>query len=1161
MSGADLSSTEQWNEIGWQLIVGGFLYFVFFTAAVIVDFSKAMKAFEERTSFTIRFNKSLWWLRTDVSHIFLALLNTLFCAFFIVRTYEREFTVGMRVVEGIGSIVFLIIAILEFVGSYFRLSYVLEYHTILNLIAIASAYYTLSTDFYLGFGFLRSVLALKHTKDIALLDKVAGGCGKLLLSVALLLLTVVVYVFLFASAIFITENLGDPEGIHYNPEEWSIYNSFYFMIVTMSTVGYGDFFATTLLGRLLMMFCIAIGIVIFAAKTGELFEIVRSDQLGHGRFRNPDYSSFVVVVGNVTGEILELILDQLLHPDRLLRVNSRGTRIVALLPTEKKFLELKSHFSNEVKLKNAKYLHFFVGNPLEPGNLDRVQIKNSSAVYILSPEAKHGAEINDLRQMFTAVAIRRHLKEIEATNRNSRKIPIKLNVSQRRFWQEYQHPLLTDPNAEVDVVSYDKMMMSLLASSALAPGFTTFLLNLITQIGEEDLQARPEDKPWMRSYLNGAANEMYIIKPHAQLYQQEFWDLHNTFMSRGALLLGYVRKNGWVYLAPESDSGMIPPESRLICMCQTLSDVERFVAAEGGPETIDVGTPLCISLRDKGLLANYDRVKILMRQPSQPSAQQKFFKTFHLQDEKGVVMHDGEIYDSGFFEMPASLVLKFCAVAIDLDSLKEKSDIIFDLYGYKKLESEEEGTKLISTIKVSPKEFRASLKPQEDTNKSGLVDSKGALADLKTFHTFTDDEGKTAVMELQPTLAKSDMKSLRRQRHIPTSERKTSVSTLKDLGSEGETENPLLTQKLEAKVRQEELSEGMIEDNISGWATHILDGESVRISDMKDLERHVVVFDCKPESLKYLLQPINKRLSATRQYQRLKIIIIHHSRLSEVYPRISDAISVSEDVYWVCTKSRTNKLFHDLRMHKARQVILCESHHLDKEIANDDVILPPDAPIIFLFVRLRAYLEEMRTKRGHGYVPVTVELQNDAPISFLRYCEDDRLFTHPLLAEGAIVTKKFGQLLLMQSQDNRFMVNVINALTLTSSREGSGLAQVYGIRLAAMKDKLKGSMWCHVREYFIPRKVLPIALYVQRTNDEDQKIQRLCISHPANNTPIDMDVDMVMVLSSKVPQAAKGIGGDIKKLTSPKAELDTGLDDDKKSSDAKAPATNEEKQV
>jgi len=237
-----------------------------------------------------------------------------------------------------------------------------------------------------------------------------------------------------------------------------------------------------------------------------------------------------------------------------------------------------------------------------------------------------------------------------------------------------------------------------------------------------------------------------------------------------------------------------------------------------------------------------------------------------------------------------------------------------------------------------------------------------------------------------------------------------------------------------------------------------------------------------------------------------------------------DNITVFQ-VYWVCTKSRTNKLFHDLRMHKARQVILCESHHLDKEIANDDVILPPDAPIIFLFVRLRAYLEEMRTKRGHGYVPVTVELQNDAPISFLRYCEDDRLFTHPLLAEGAIVTKKFGQLLLMQSQDNRFMVNVINALTLTSSREGSGLAQVYGIRLAAMKDKLKGSMWCHVREYFIPRKVLPIALYVQRTNDEDQKIQRLCISHPANNTPIDMDVDMVMVLSSKVPQAAKGIGG------------------------------------
>jgi len=56
------------------------------------------------------------------------------------------------------------------------------------------------------------------------------------------------------------ENSGDPFDFS-NPQQLSYWTCVYFLIVTMSTVGYGDVYCQTVLGRTFLVFFLLVGLV------------------------------------------------------------------------------------------------------------------------------------------------------------------------------------------------------------------------------------------------------------------------------------------------------------------------------------------------------------------------------------------------------------------------------------------------------------------------------------------------------------------------------------------------------------------------------------------------------------------------------------------------------------------------------------------------------------------------------------------------------------------------------------------------------------------------------------------------------------------------------------------------------------------------------------
>lgn len=66
------------------------------------------------------------------------------------------------------------------------------------------------------------------------------------------------------------ENSGDPLEFN-NPHQLSYWTCVYFLIVTMSTVGYGDVFCETVLGRTFLVFFLLVGLVSYFFSRFLLF--------------------------------------------------------------------------------------------------------------------------------------------------------------------------------------------------------------------------------------------------------------------------------------------------------------------------------------------------------------------------------------------------------------------------------------------------------------------------------------------------------------------------------------------------------------------------------------------------------------------------------------------------------------------------------------------------------------------------------------------------------------------------------------------------------------------------------------------------------------------------------------------------------------------------
>ncbi|XP_078659853.1 calcium-activated potassium channel subunit alpha-1-like isoform X49 [Branchiostoma floridae x Branchiostoma belcheri] len=381
------------------------------------------------------------------------------------------------------NIIFLLYFGLRFIAANDKLWFWLELNSLVDFFTVPPVFVSVYLNrSYLGLRFLRALRLIQFSEILQFLNVLKTSNSIKLVN----LISIFFSVWMTgAGFIHLVENSGDPWLDFQNKHPMSYWECLYLMMVTMSTVGYGDIFATTSLGRAFMVVFILGGLAMFASCVPEIIELIGSRKKYGGSYSAISGRKHIIVCGHITFDSASNFLKDFLHKDR----DDVNVQIVFLHPLPPNLqLEalLKRHFTQ---------VEFFEGSVLNAGDLARVKIEDADACLIIANKYCNNPDAEDAANIMRVISIKNycsHVRLIIQMMQYHNKAYL-LNIPSWN-WKEGD-----------DVICLAELKLGFIAQSCLAPGFSTVMANLFamrsTVLMEED--------SWQKHYLGGVAAEMY----------------------------------------------------------------------------------------------------------------------------------------------------------------------------------------------------------------------------------------------------------------------------------------------------------------------------------------------------------------------------------------------------------------------------------------------------------------------------------------------------------------------------------------------------------------------------------------------------------------------------------------------------------------------------
>lgn len=353
----------------------------------------------ESISRTYRDNRGFFYIE-----LFRLLSNLIICTVYVYSTYRQRVSVDIATINRIFGAIFALDLV---IGSMFSSSAVLYFVTFarfLQIFSLPSLFFAHGTDAFLHFGYLRAFSAYdSYIRMERRMVQLPFAPKKFALRLFFQFLTLF---YVLAAGIQMLEVPGDWLNTQFleqwDPNVWHFFNCLYYVIVTLSTVGYGDISPKTIQGRVYTIFMIVIGIIVFTNIIEDLKQDTKR-QRGDGSYRPRRESRHVIVSGTPT-------LDDLVHFVAEFYADNRHSAkdmvIVVLIENpkwedEKWYRQVaRNHF-----LQN--HVIYLVGSVQEPRDLERAGIGSADAVFILTSPAFGGQPSEqDTQTVMSALAIR-----------------------------------------------------------------------------------------------------------------------------------------------------------------------------------------------------------------------------------------------------------------------------------------------------------------------------------------------------------------------------------------------------------------------------------------------------------------------------------------------------------------------------------------------------------------------------------------------------------------------------------------------------------------------------------------------------------------------------------------------------------------------------------
>ncbi|RLN94411.1 hypothetical protein BBJ28_00011173 [Nothophytophthora sp. Chile5] len=442
--------------------------------------------------------------------------------------------------------------VVRFLASRYKILYCFSPLTLLELLCFASNFGVgfgstklidgVQTRTYLDFSVMRPVFILRSYLEMEKhVPRSTKGWMMVRLGIKILLMIMV-----GASIMFFLETLGEMpfftnngfahlyscddgsitrhESSECSDDTWSIMFSFYFTVVTLGTVGYGDNAPKTVLSRLLAIMFIIMGIILFSMEIDNLISLYRLRQIGNPSFTPKPDSKHVLIMGNPTFAQLSAILRELFHADHVSESDTQQLEAVVLGDRKSKFTK---HLIAKLKADPifAVRVTYVAGNATQAEDLERSLARQAQAVFVFPDKLTDDPANEDAMNIMRVLATKRYIGP------SVRFLVMVLRAESAR------HMLAAGIDSD-DVICENVIKMGTLAQNAASHGLSTMLSNLASSLSvnssEDDsdgqtpllgaigknkslsadiqtTEVESHEQSWIKEYYAGAAKEMYLI--------------------------------------------------------------------------------------------------------------------------------------------------------------------------------------------------------------------------------------------------------------------------------------------------------------------------------------------------------------------------------------------------------------------------------------------------------------------------------------------------------------------------------------------------------------------------------------------------------------------------------------------------------------------------
>lgn len=332
--------------------------------------------------------------------------------------------------------------------------------------------------------------------------------------------TIFALIFISAGVVYALQQTDDFEiNLPDATETLTFEKALYYIIITSSTVGYGDMWPKTHQARAIIGLYIILVIVLITQQTSKLGEVMKQSSPYKTPYKT-EPNQHIVVTGNFNGTTLYRFLKELYHPDHDMPMMNCKVVIVKNEPPNKDMLALLNHpvYEEAVRYLEADFM--------SSETLNQACVNISRGVVILTNQYEEEVATHDTNAILASSAVKEYSPNIPVFMQL-----VRPNLLVHHFWAGWETGFSTW-----------KLKLSMLSANSFTPGFSTLLSNLMIS-SSGIMRKEAEGNHWITEYISGLSNEVYLTKFPEHLKGAKYSEVVKAlYLKHNSLIIGVQTK-------------------------------------------------------------------------------------------------------------------------------------------------------------------------------------------------------------------------------------------------------------------------------------------------------------------------------------------------------------------------------------------------------------------------------------------------------------------------------------------------------------------------------------------------------------------------------------------------------------------------------------------